>query len=64
MNNYNKETARKLLIYYFHLLARKAGVINWNDDCDAEVGEIIDCIFNEIKGSIADHNQAETSHKT
>lgn len=54
----NREQAKKLLIYYFHLLARKAGA-NWDSDNDAEVGTIIDCIFDEIEASILDHNKAQ-----
>lgn len=46
----NHNEARRLLIYYFRLLARETEV-NWDSDNDAEVGEIIDCIFEEIEKS-------------
>lgn len=43
----NKEESKKLLVYYFKLLFNKTGA-NWESDNEIEIGEIIDCIFNEI----------------
>jgi hypothetical protein len=57
----NRQEAARLLKYYFRLLAKKSG-LNWDNDNDMEVEQIIECIFDEIEDSINSHNEARVSH--
>lgn len=58
----NRENAKKLLVYYFRLIALKAG-IRWDYENEAEVASLVDNIFDEIEDSIENHNNAKVSHK-
>lgn len=57
----NKQEAKHLLTYYFRLIAKRAGV-NWNSDNDAEIEQIIDAIFDEIKDTTIRHNEIVHDH--
>lgn len=48
-----KREARKLMIYYFRLIAREAGA-NWDRDNDAEVEAMLDFIIDAaVKETLA-----------
>jgi len=39
----NVDSAKRLLIHYFQVIAKKSGVV-LDVDCISEIGEIVDCI--------------------
>ena len=57
----NRADAKKTMLYYFRMIAVKAGV-NWDSDNQAEIEAMVDSIFDEIEESIDNHNDALVSH--
>ena len=43
----NKQYAKRILVHYFKLLSEEE-YPNFDDDCENEVKEVVDCIFEEI----------------